>query len=415
MKNLGRYKDNLDIPRKQDIDVVASRVSTNEDNIAMLDSDMKTAQGDILTLKTNVTEVTNALTSKQDKIVGGASTITDDNLTANRALVSNSSGKVAVSAVTSTELGYLDGVTSNVQAQLDSKLSEAPVQSVNSKTGAVTLTKADIGLGNVDNVKQYSANNPPPYPVTSVNKKTGAVVLDASDVNAVAKTGDSMTGTLRVGSASLETNGYVTGTWFKTTANTALSTKPSKIAVINDGWIYSRTPEQIKNDIGLSNVDNVKQYSTSNPPPYPVTSVNGQTGAVTIESDVPENIVRYYDVASTEAVEGINADTLEGHKASYFATASELSTINTTLNSGLSAIDTQVSELNSGLSTANSNISALQTAMNDKVDKSGGTLEGALVAQRNTNYATAQVRNVIISPADPSGGSNGDIWIKYTP
>lgn len=310
MKNLGLYKDNLDISRKQDIDVVASRVSTNEDNIAMLDSDMETAQGDILTLKTNVTEVTNALTSKQDKIVGGASTITNDNLTANRVLVSNGSGKVGVSEVTSTELGYLDGVTSNVQTQLDSKLSEAPVQSVNSKTGAVTLTKADIGLGNVDNVKQYSA---------------------------------------------------------------------------------------------------------SNPPPYPVTSVNGQTGAVTIESDVPENIVRYYDVVSTEAVEGINADTLEGHKASYFATASELSTINTTLNSGLSAIDTQVSELNSGLSTANSNISALQTAMNDKVDRSGGTLEGALVAQRNTNYATAQVRNVIISTADPSGGSNGDIWIKYTP
>ena len=96
-----------------------------------------------------------------------------------------------------------------------------------------------------------------------------------------------MTGTLRVGSASLETNGYVTGTWLKTTANTALSTNPSKIAVINDGWIYSRTPKQIKNDIGLSNVDNVKQYSASNPPPYPVTSVNGQTGAVTI--DIPDS------------------------------------------------------------------------------------------------------------------------------
>lgn len=43
-------------------------------------------------------------------------------------------------------------------------------------------------------------------------------------------------------------------------------------------------------DIGLGNVDNVKQYSASNPPPYPVTSVNGQTGAVTIdvgESSIP--------------------------------------------------------------------------------------------------------------------------------
>lgn len=37
-----------------------------------------------------------------------------------------------------------------------------------------------------------------------------------------------------------------------------------------------------KTDVGLSNVDNVKQYSASNPPPYPVTSVNGNTGAVTL-------------------------------------------------------------------------------------------------------------------------------------
>ena len=39
-----------------------------------------------------------------------------------------------------------------------------------------------------------------------------------------------------------------------------------------------------KYDVGLGNVDNVKQYSASNPPPYPVTSVNGQTGAVTVQS-----------------------------------------------------------------------------------------------------------------------------------
>lgn len=40
-------------------------------------------------------------------------------------------------------------------------------------------------------------------------------------------------------------------------------------------------------DVGLSNVDNVRQYSASNPPPYPVTSVNSKTGAVTLSaSDV---------------------------------------------------------------------------------------------------------------------------------
>lgn len=56
-------------------------------------------------------------------------------------------------------------------------------------------------------------------------------------------TGGTMTGNLKVGSASLDTNGCVIGTWLKTTANTALSSTPSEIAVINNGWIYSRTTE----------------------------------------------------------------------------------------------------------------------------------------------------------------------------
>ena len=40
-------------------------------------------------------------------------------LTASRALVSNSAGRITVSSVTSTELGYLDGVTSSIQTQLN--------------------------------------------------------------------------------------------------------------------------------------------------------------------------------------------------------------------------------------------------------------------------------------------------------
>ena len=43
----------------------------------------------------------------------------------------------------------------------------------------------------------------------------------------------------------------------------------------------------------------------------------------------------------------------------------------------------------------------------------GGRFSGIVKAQNNTSYTTAQMRNVIISTGDPSGGSNGDIWIKY--
>ncbi len=51
-------------------------------------------------------------------------------------------------------------------------------------------------------------------------------------------------------------------------------------------WAKASTkPSYIKSEVGLGNVDNVKQYSASNPPPYPVTSVNGKTGAVQLGAD----------------------------------------------------------------------------------------------------------------------------------
>jgi hypothetical protein len=42
-------------------------------------------------------------------------------LAASRALASDADGAVAVTAVTATELGYVSGVTSAIQAQLDAK------------------------------------------------------------------------------------------------------------------------------------------------------------------------------------------------------------------------------------------------------------------------------------------------------
>ena len=70
------------------------------------------------------------LDTKQNTITGGASTITGSNLTASRTLISDSSGKVAVSSVTSTELGYLSGVTSAIQIQLDGKSSTSHTHSL---------------------------------------------------------------------------------------------------------------------------------------------------------------------------------------------------------------------------------------------------------------------------------------------
>lgn len=47
------------------------------------------------------------------------------------------------------------------------------------------------------------------------------------------------------------TGKYITGTWLQTTAASDLGKTPGKIAVLDDsGWVYYRTPAEIKSDIG---------------------------------------------------------------------------------------------------------------------------------------------------------------------
>lgn len=72
-------------------------------------------------------------------VVGGTNT--------GRALIYNSSGKIAVSDVTSTELGYLDGVTSAIQTQLGNKLST----SGGTVTGDIYRKTTNVTIGTTSN------------------------------------------------------------------------------------------------------------------------------------------------------------------------------------------------------------------------------------------------------------------------
>ena len=89
------------------------------------------------------------LNGKQATITGGATSITGSNLTASRALVSDGSGKVAVSAVTSTEIGYLDGVTSAIQTQINGKASLTGSGSYNFTAATLFATTLDTGAWTV--------------------------------------------------------------------------------------------------------------------------------------------------------------------------------------------------------------------------------------------------------------------------
>lgn len=131
------------------------------------------------------TTVTNLINAKQNTVTGAATTIVSDDLTASRAVVSNGSGKVAVSAVTDTELGYLDGVTSAIQTQLDSKgttisgaattivssdltASRAVISNGSGKVAVSAVTDTELGyLDGVTSAVQTQLNAKAASPVTN--------------------------------------------------------------------------------------------------------------------------------------------------------------------------------------------------------------------------------------------------------
>jgi hypothetical protein len=103
-------------------------------------------------LPTAIQSIQDAIATKQNEITGAASTIHDQQLDHQRVLVSNDLGKVIVSDITSSELEQLDGVSSNIQTQIDLK---APLASPTFTGNTVVSGTLDV-VGNVG----IGTNNP---------------------------------------------------------------------------------------------------------------------------------------------------------------------------------------------------------------------------------------------------------------
>lgn len=166
---------------------------------------------------------------------------------------------------------------------------------------------------------------------------------------------------------------------------------------------------------------------------------------------LPDKLVSYKAATAITATEKLNADTLGGYSASYFAKSSDVSSIQGSIKTQASEIlkaqqavsnmESTVNGHTTSIELLDSNVESLKTTVGNhatsisnlennmenvvvaipvltenKLDKSGGTMTGKLIAQSNEDYAVAQIRNIIISTEEPSAevGSNGDIWIRYT-
>ena len=110
-------------------------------------------------------------------------------------------------------------------------------------------TKPDGGIPDSDIASASAWNNKVPS-TRKVNDKalSSDIALTASDVGALPTSGGSLTGNLTVGFSSIGTNGYIEGTWLKTTKATESAGNFATIS--GDGWIYKRAPANVLSDIG---------------------------------------------------------------------------------------------------------------------------------------------------------------------
>ena len=159
-----------------------------------------------------------------------------------------------------------------------------------------------------------------------------------------------------------------------------------------------------------------------------VTAINGTASASSWEkAGSSADVSAFVTAVDAGAITDTVPQTFEGHQVGEFVLKTDVvdNLTSTATNVPLSAaqgkalkdnldvIQESTSENSTNITNLTNNITNLT---NNKLDKSGGTLTGALVAQNNSNYTTKQVRNVILSTSEPtsSDGANGDIWIKYT-
>lgn len=135
---------------------------------------------------------------------------------------------------------YADETANAVQSALDTHIAD--------KANPHGVTKAQVGLENVDNVKQWADSNHP----TTIEGYGITDAASASELSALTE---------------------------KVNTNTTN---------ISDHIANVSNPHSVtKAQVGLGNVDNVRQYSAENEPPYPVTTVDGEKG------DVVLNDVKY--------------------------------------------------------------------------------------------------------------------------
>lgn len=139
-----------------------------------------------------------------------------------------------------------------------------------------------------------------------------------------------------------------------------------------------------KADVGLGNVANERQYSAENPPPYPVTSVNGKTGAAVLKTSDIENDLNYQ---TGDDVSGSVTDAINALKGSVPEALNTLQKLAAAINNDANYHTTVDNALNGKAAKDLSNVE--NATLLDK-GKAAGLLDSATAA---TTYVTKETYN----------------------
>ena len=207
------------------IDSKGRITSASNTNITFPVTTVNGFAGTVVLTTSDVAEGTNqyfTTARAQAAITGGASSVVTANLTASRVLVSDGTGKIAASAsITTTDLGYLSGVTSAIQTQLDSKLN----LSGGTLTGGLSGTTGSFsGILTTPEVKAATSAG------LSINANSGTQV---ANFGAGGGANITLYGGLTGTSATFSSTVGITGALSGTTAN-FLTTTASRYLQIRD-------------------------------------------------------------------------------------------------------------------------------------------------------------------------------------
>lgn len=228
MKYLGVISDPKDLTNKKYVDdkvgevsasltTLSGRVDTAEDNIQMAESDIGDLQTETGTLKSDMTAVKTAVKTLQDTYVPNTTKVNGKALDADVTLTATDVGALPS---TTTYVASVDGVsgavTTNAVKYTTQSLSTAQKTQARANIGAGTSSFSgaydDLTGKPAIPSKTSELTNDSDYitadeaPVQSINAKTGAVVLTASDIGA------GNTNTYKINSVSVATSAWVANT-----------------------------------------------------------------------------------------------------------------------------------------------------------------------------------------------------------